>query len=194
MHRYDTVMTTTCLLGSTLAMFASYINTIWFYCSSITEACFYESNFKLSVKQMYAGDKLSKKETCFLPKTHKEFGGSCLSDSRFAPSDDRFTAPSSVSGKNLLMKFPMKDQPQATNIPGAIKCKQYPTTQFLRQSEMKRLRSDCQSDASAYASGALSSTAAGPMFDSDFSEAFSIQSDDYDETPLDTEVFIKTYN
>ena len=50
MHRYDTVMTTTCLIGATLAMFASYINTIWFYCSSISEACFYESNFKLSVK------------------------------------------------------------------------------------------------------------------------------------------------
>lgn len=101
MHRYDTVMTTTCLLGSTLAMFASYINTIWFYCSSISEACFYESNFKLSVKQMYAGDKLSKKETCILPKTYKDIGGSTHSDSRFTQSDyDRNTAPSSISGKN----------------------------------------------------------------------------------------------
>jgi hypothetical protein len=127
-HRYDTVMTMTCLLGSTLAMFSSYINTIWFYCSSISEACFYEANFKLSVKQMYAGDKLSKKETCILPKTHKDFSSCGMSDSRFTHSDGRNTAPSSMSGKNLFMKFPMKDQPQATNIPGAIKCKQYPTT------------------------------------------------------------------
>lgn len=71
-HKYDTVMVITCLVGSTVAMFASYINTIWFYCSSISEACFYEANFKLSVKQMYAGDKLSKKETCILPKTYKD--------------------------------------------------------------------------------------------------------------------------
>jgi len=179
-----------------LAIFSSYINTIWFYCSSVSEACFYESNFKLSVKQMYAGDKLSKKETCILPKTHKDSGSSSLSDSRWTQSDSRNTAPSSVSGKNLYMRFPMKDQPKSTNIAGAIKCKQYPTTQFLRQSVMKQHRSDCESAASGIASEADSQKTGGPNFDSDFSEAFSIKSDDYaqEDTPLDSEVFIKTYN
>jgi len=98
-HHYDTVMTITCLLGSTFAMFASYVNTIWFYCSSVGEACFYESNFKLSVKQMYAGDKLSKKETCILPKTYKDLGGSCHNSvSRFSNSDSRPTAFTENSG------------------------------------------------------------------------------------------------
>jgi hypothetical protein len=49
-HRYDTVLSLTCLLGSTLAMFTSYVNSIWFYCSEINESGLYESNFKLSVK------------------------------------------------------------------------------------------------------------------------------------------------
>ena len=147
-HRYDTVMTMICLIGSTLAMFASYVNTIWFYCSSVSEASSYESNFQLSVKQMYAGDKLSKKETCILPKTHKD-GGSCQnSDSRFTQSDGRHTAFSTDnSGKtSLVLRFPASQVPTSINIPGAIKCKQYPTTQFLRASEMKRHKSDCGSD------------------------------------------------
>jgi hypothetical protein len=49
-HRYDTVLSLACLLGSTLAMFTSYVNSIWFYCSEINESGLYESNFKLSVK------------------------------------------------------------------------------------------------------------------------------------------------
>jgi len=57
---------------------------------------------------------------------------------------------------------------------------------------MKKLMSDCDSNASA--SAAQSSAAECANFDSDFSEAFSILSDDYDDTPLDSEVFIKTYN
>ena len=101
-HRYDTVMSMACLLGSTAAMFTSYINTIWFYCSEVTEACFYESNFKLSVKQMYAGDKLSKKETCILPKTHKDIGGSCT-DSRYGHSDSRHTA--FTENSSLVVRF-----------------------------------------------------------------------------------------
>ena len=69
----------------------------------------------------------------------------------------------------------MKDQPKSTNIAGAIKCKQYPTTQFLRQSVMKAKRSDDdESAASGIASEADSQKTGGPNFDSDFSEAFSI--------------------
>jgi hypothetical protein len=49
-HRYDTVLSLACLLGSTLAMFTSYVNSIWFYCSEVNESGLYESNFKLSVK------------------------------------------------------------------------------------------------------------------------------------------------
>jgi len=49
-HRYDTVLSLACLLGSTLAMFTSYVNSIWFYCSEVNESSLYESNFKLSVK------------------------------------------------------------------------------------------------------------------------------------------------
>ena len=33
------------------------------------EAHNFETNFQLSVKQMYAGDKLSRKETSIIPKT-----------------------------------------------------------------------------------------------------------------------------
>lgn len=61
---------------------------------------------------MYAGDKLSKKETCILPKTHKEIGSSCHSDSRYT-QDSKNTAASTIinsrSGKSQLnLKIPMK--------------------------------------------------------------------------------------
>ena len=124
-HRYDTVMTMTCLVGSTLAMFASYINTIWFYCSSVNEAQSYESNFQLSVKQMYAGDKLSRKETCILPKTHKDPESCHNSDSRFTQSDGRHTAFSTDNSAktSLVLRFPASAAKNTSNIPGAIKCK-----------------------------------------------------------------------
>ena len=68
--RYDSVVILACFLGSTFAMVISFVNSIWFYCCTIQEAQQYESNFQLSVKQMYAGDKLSRKETSIIPKTH----------------------------------------------------------------------------------------------------------------------------
>ena len=67
--RYDSVVILACFLGSTFAMVISFVNSIWFYCCTIQEAQQYESNFQLSVKQMYAGDKLSRKETSIIPKT-----------------------------------------------------------------------------------------------------------------------------
>lgn len=59
---------------------------------------------------------------------------------------------------------------------------------------MKQHQSDCCSDLTDHASAALSSANDGPNFDSDFSEAFSMKSDDEEDTPLDSAVFIKTYN
>ena len=82
-HQYDTVFSTVCLLGSTLSMFVCQISAFWFYSCSLEEASKFESNFKLSVKQMYAGDKLSKKETFIIPKTGKELGESMISQSDY---------------------------------------------------------------------------------------------------------------
>ena len=76
-HSYDTVFSIICLLGSTLTMYTHNINSYWLYSSTMDEACKFESNFQLSVKQMYAGDKLSKKETSRIPKTNKEYASSC---------------------------------------------------------------------------------------------------------------------
>jgi hypothetical protein len=108
---------------------------------------------------MYAGDKLSKKETFILPKTYKESGSCQNSDSRFAYSDSRQTAFTEQDKGSVVLKFPLAAQPQSVSIPGSIKCKQYPTTQFLRQSEMKQHRPDCQSDLTDAASAAISSAA-----------------------------------
>ena len=82
-HRYDTVFSTVCLLGSTLSMFVCFVNPFMLYACSLDEASKYESNFKLSVKQMYAGDKLSKKETYIIPRSSKEIGDSVISQSDY---------------------------------------------------------------------------------------------------------------
>ena len=60
---------------------------------------------------------------------------------------------------------------------------------------MKQHRSDCCSDLTDAASAGQFSAVDAPTVDSDFSEAFSIQSDDDNDcAPLESEVFIKTYN
>lgn len=69
-----------------------------------------------------------------------------------------------------------------------MKCKQYPTTQFLRASEMTKNYSDCTSGPETC------DNKSELNFESDYSEAFSIQTDDEIDAPIDSEVFIKTYN
>ena len=97
-HQYDTVFSSVCLIGSTLSMFVCHINAFWFYSCSLEEACKYESNFKLSVKQMYAGDKLSKKETFIIPKAGKDIGESIMSQ-----SDHPNTVSTNISASLALL-------------------------------------------------------------------------------------------
>ena len=44
-----------------------------YFCETVREACHFETNFRLSLKQMYDGDRLSKQETSVLPKTTASF-------------------------------------------------------------------------------------------------------------------------
>ena len=73
-----------------------------------------------------------------------------------------------------------------------MRCNQYPTTQFLKASKAKRHASD-YSDGSNIASGCQSSNTESPNFESDFSDVYSIRSDEESDC-LEHEVLVKTYN
>ena len=69
-HSYDILMVLVSLVCIILAILITYISPIFFYSKCIREASYFETNFRLSLKQMYDGDRLSKKETSILPKTY----------------------------------------------------------------------------------------------------------------------------
>ena len=123
-HYFDTMLTMVCFFAFTGFIFVSYANSFILYCETVQEASHFETNFRLSLKQMYEGDRLSKKETSILPKTCKfldvrsSINGSNAGCGEYASTTDR----SSMLAKTTL------DDPIYANIPGSIKQNQYPTT------------------------------------------------------------------
>ncbi len=70
-HYVDTVLSMVCFFAFTIGIQVSFANPFVFFAETVREACYFETNFRLSLKQMYEGDRLSKKETSILPKTYK---------------------------------------------------------------------------------------------------------------------------
>ena len=68
-HYIDTALAMVCFFAVTIGIFVAYVNPFIFFCETVKEASHFETNFRLSLKQMYDGDRLSKKETSILPKT-----------------------------------------------------------------------------------------------------------------------------
>ena len=68
-HYVDTALAMVCFFAFTIGIFVAYVNPFIFFCETVKEASHFETNFRLSLKQMYDGDRLSKKETCIIPKT-----------------------------------------------------------------------------------------------------------------------------
>jgi hypothetical protein len=99
----------------------AYAGPFMLYSACLTESNIFETNFRLSLKQMYDGDRLSKKETSILPKT----GGCLKTDS----------AGQSTVCHSDYARF------GHYNIPGSIKCAAYPTTILLKQSQLNKATS-----------------------------------------------------
>ena len=70
-HYCDTVLSFVCFSSFTVGIFVSYVNPFIFFNETVKEASYFETNFRLSLKQMYDGDRLARKETSILPKTWK---------------------------------------------------------------------------------------------------------------------------
>lgn len=70
-HYVDTTLSMVCFFGFTFAILVSFANPFVLFIETVHEAVYFETNFRLSIKQMYDGDRLSRKETSILPKTAK---------------------------------------------------------------------------------------------------------------------------
>ena len=125
-HHANTILSFACFFAMTVSIMVCYANPFVFICETVAEACHFETNFRLSLKQMYDGDRLSKKETSFLPKA------SGRSDSSFF---DQQSQMASTVDKTTMLAKALLDDPRNANTPGAIKCNQYPTTRLLKQSK-----------------------------------------------------------
>ena len=137
---------------------------------------------------MYAGDKLSRKETSIIPKTQL---GDQKSEDVLNLSEMRQTYLSTEASHNQT-SITQKVPEQTPRRSGTMRCNQYPTTQFLKASKAKKHMSD-YSDASNHGSGCQSSATDAPNIESDFSDVYSIRSDDEAES-LSNEVLVKTFN
>ena len=116
-HYTDTMLTMVCFFSFTGFIFVSFANSFILYCEQVQEASHFETNFRLSLKQMYEGDRLSKKETSILPKTCKFLDVRSLNDS--SAQDNEYASTTDFS--SMLVKTTL-DNPHYANIPGSIKC------------------------------------------------------------------------
>ena len=136
-HYVDTILSMVCFFSATGFIFVAYANSFVFFCESVKEASHFETNFRLSLKQMYDGDRLSKKETSILPKSCQFLE---IASARLDTSYEDAGA-STTDMTSMLVKTTI-DNPRYANIPGSIKCSQYPTTRLLKQSRKRSCRSD----------------------------------------------------
>ena len=76
-HYVDTTLSMVCFFAFTFAILISFANPFVLFLETVHEAVYFETNFRLSLKQMYDGDRLSKKETSILPKTARQLEKGC---------------------------------------------------------------------------------------------------------------------
>lgn len=169
-HYVDTTLSMVCFFAFTFAILVSFANPFVLFLETINEAVYFETNFRLSLKQMYDGDRLSRKETSILPKTIKqlESGGEQSLYSSQLPATSFNAHASTADTRTLLSKLT-----SSSNIAGMIKQRRYPTTQLLNKSMItkKRYESDDYSAASNQAdSFAASDVLKSGASDSDASE------------------------
>jgi len=141
-HYVHTLLSLTCFFAFTVGIFVAYVNPLVFFMETVREASHFETNFRLSLKQMYAGDRLSKKETSILPKTSKPL--EMLSEAE--PST--YAGSTKATSHHRLSSTAGPDQ--MGNLPGSIKQIQYPTTQLLKRSSMRL--AEATSDEASYLS------------------------------------------
>ena len=67
-HYVDITVAAVCFFSCIFVIPVSYANSFILFMETIAEAVYFETNFRLSLKQMYEGDRLSRKETSILPK------------------------------------------------------------------------------------------------------------------------------
>ena len=70
-HVVDTLDALVCFCAFTVCIAVCYAAPLIYFCDTVQEAQHSETNFRLSLKQMYDGDRLSRKETSILPKACK---------------------------------------------------------------------------------------------------------------------------
>jgi len=131
-HYVDTMLSMTCFFAFTIAIQVAFANPFVFFTETVKEACYFETNFRLSVKQMYDGDRKSIKETSVLPKTYKILETTAKGEGESLYShpmnhDSAFNGASTMDRSQMLAKT-ILDDPQYVNIPGSIKLRRYPTT------------------------------------------------------------------
>ena len=79
-HMFDTVTALVCFCAFTFSILVSYASPLIYFCDTVQESQLSETNFRLSLKQMYDGDRLSRKETSILPKTYRILTGNGAND------------------------------------------------------------------------------------------------------------------
>ena len=127
-HHANTMLSLACFFAMTVSIMVCFANPFVFLCETVAEACHFETNFRLSLKQMYDGDRLSKKETSFLPKS-----SSGADTSMF--DEQSLSQMATTIDKSTMLAKALLDDPRHANTPGTIKCNQYPTTRLLKKSK-----------------------------------------------------------
>ena len=139
-HEYATMLSMACFCACTTSILVAYMSPFLFYCQTVDEASAFEANFRLSLQQMYSGDRLSRKETSVLPKHCR------LMEVDLSQEGAHFSAALTDCTSMLAKSY--LDRPAFANTPGTIKCRSYPTSLMLRQSKMGSIEfdSDCATE------------------------------------------------
>lgn len=186
-HYVDTLLSLVCFFAFTVGIFVSYVNPFVFFMETVRESSYFETNFRLSLKQMYDGDRLSKKETSILPKTVKLLENAGRSS--LAP-DFSQNAHSTTANSQFLLQGRATDDAILANIPGSIKQSQYPTTQLLKRSSLKN--PDFMSDQASIDSSLSGLEENGDGAASDYSE-LNVASEQA-MNPIMSDKLIRAYN
>lgn len=128
-HYPDMALSLACFFAVIVGIPVAYVSPFVYFGLSVREAALYETNFRLSINQMYNGDRLSKKETSILPATFK------IQDVETSMRETLGNASASTDLTSMLSKREI-DRPANANIPGSVRCRKYPTTRLLQQSAL----------------------------------------------------------
>lgn len=147
-HETLTVLSMACFSTFLVGMYVSYASSFIFFCETVTEAVRFETNFRLSLKQMYDGDRRSKKETSFIPKTVAKLA---MPSPRAIKMFELESDNASTLDRNSMLAKGALDQASFVNIQGSTRLSQYPTTRLLMKSKQyERYDSDFSEQDSVY--------------------------------------------